>query len=232
MQAAADPRAGTGERDVMNNSLEGLPRAQAGAPLTCARAAMIMLHGRGASAENILSLSDVFAQPDIAYFAPQAPGYAWYPQSFLAPIEANEPYLSNALALVGALVTRLGALGFPPDRVILLGFSQGGCLASEFAARNARRYAGVIGLSAGLIGPPGMSRDYSGSLAGTPVFLGCSDIDPHIPLARVRESTQVLRGLGGEVTEHIYPGFGHAINDDEIAHVRRIVVAAISPSAA
>lgn len=216
----------------MNDVREGLPRAMAGAPLSRAKAAMIMLHGRGASAENILSLSDVFAQPDVAYLAPQAPGYAWYPQSFLAPITANEPYLSNALALVGDLVTRLGALGFPPEKVILLGFSQGGCLATEFVARNARRYAGVAGLSAGLIGPPGTPRDYSGSLAGTPVFLGCSDIDAHIPLERVQESTRVLSALGGEVTERIYPGFGHAINDDEIAQVRRIIVAAISPRAA
>ncbi|MGE3870912.1 MAG: alpha/beta hydrolase [Pseudorhodoplanes sp.] len=212
----------------MTDPREGLPRAQAGAPLQRAKAAMVMLHGRGASAENILSLADVLAQPDIAYLAPQAPGHAWYPQSFLAPIEQNEPHLSRALDLVGDLLARLALLGFPADKVILLGFSQGGCLAAEFAARHPRRYAGVIGLSAGLIGPPGMPRDYAGSLTGTPVFLGCSDVDPHIPLARVRESTRVLRALGGEVTERVYPGFGHAINDDEIAQVRRIAVAAMA----
>lgn len=232
MPVAADPSAAGHTDNAMNDGLEGLPRAQAGAPLSRAKAAMIMLHGRGASAENILSLSDVVAQPDIAYLAPQAPGYQWYPFSFLAPIEQNEPFLSNALSLVGELVARLGTLGFPPEKVMLLGFSQGGCLASEFAARHARRYAGVMGLSAGLIGPPGAPRNYSGTLAGTPVFLGCSDIDPHIPLERVRESTRVLRALGGDVTERIYPGFGHAINDDEIAQVRRIVVAAMSPRTA
>ena len=212
----------------MTDPREGLPRAQAGAPLQRAKAAMVMLHGRGASAENILSLADVLAQPDIAYLAPQAPGHAWYPQSFLAPIERNEPHLSRALESLGDLLARLAAFGFPAGKVILLGFSQGGCLATEFAARNARRYAGVIGLSAGLIGPPGTPRDYAGSLEGTPVFLGCSDVDPHIPLERVQESTRVLRALGGEVTERVYPGFGHAINDDEIAQVRRIAVAAMA----
>jgi phospholipase/carboxylesterase len=194
--------------------------ARAGAPLTRARAAMILLHGRGASAESILSLAEVLAQPDIACLAPQAPGGSWYPHSFLAPIDQNEPFLSRSLASVGKLVADLSAQGFGPERLVLLGFSQGGCLALEFAARNAQAYGAVIGLSAGLIGPEGTPRANAGSLAGTRVFLGCSDIDAHIPLARVHESARILGGLGGDVLERIYPGMGHTINEDEIREVR------------
>jgi phospholipase/carboxylesterase len=197
--------------------------AKAGAPLTRAKAAMILLHGRGASAESMLSLAEVFAQPDIACLAPQAPGGSWYPYSFLAPIDQNEPFLSRSLATVGKLVVDLSAQGFGPERLVLLGFSQGGCLALEFAARDARRYAAVIGLSAGLIGPEGTPRSYTGSLAGTRVFLGCSDIDAHIPLARVHESARTLAALGANVVERIYPGMGHTINDEEIREVRRAV---------
>ena len=195
----------------------------AGAPLDRARAAVVMLHGRGGSAEDILSLADALEMPDLAYVAPQAPGHTWYPLSFLAPIAQNEPALSRALATVGAVVVAIAEGGVPAERAVLIGFSQGGCLALEYAARNARRYGGVAGLSAALIGPPGTPRDYAGSLAGTPMFLGCSDVDGHIPLWRVQESTRVLRGLGAEVTERIYPGMGHTINDDEIAHVRKLL---------
>ena len=194
-----------------------------GAPLARARAAMVLLHGRGGTAEDILSLAEALAAPDLAYLAPQAPGSTWYPQSFLAPIEQNEPSLSHALAAVGAVVDTVAHAGLAAERVVLLGFSQGGCLALEYAARNARRYGGAVGLSSGLVGPPGTPRDYTGSLAGTPVFLGCSDVDAHIPEWRVHESAQVLRGLGADVTERIYPGMGHLINDDEIAHVARLL---------
>src|SRR5262249_13846141 len=152
-----------------------------GAPLKHARAVMVMLHGRGATAESILSLADVLGAPDMAYAAPQASGGSWYPYSFLVPLQQNEPALSGALATVGTLIDAIGDAGVAPDRVVLLGFSQGGCLALEYAARNARRYGGVIGLSAGLIGPDNTPRDYDGSLSGTPAFLGCSDTDPHIP---------------------------------------------------
>jgi phospholipase/carboxylesterase len=193
---------------------------RAGAPPDRARAAMILLHGRGATAEGMLSLSDAFAQAGLAYVAPQAPGHTWYPYSFLVPLEQNEPALSRALAMVDDTLSGLVHDGMPRDRVILLGFSQGGCLALEYAARNASRYGGLVGLSAGLIGPPNTARDYAGSLAGTPVFLGCSDVDPHIPLWRVRESTQIMRRMDGEMTERIYPGMGHAINEDEVAHIR------------
>jgi phospholipase/carboxylesterase len=196
-----------------------------GAPLDRARAAVVLLHGRGGSAEDSLGLADVLAVPDIAYLAPQAPGHTWYPLSFLAPLEQNEPSLSRALAAVGAVVGAVVSSGQAAERIVLMGFSQGGCLALEYGARNARRYGGLVGLSAGLIGPQGTPRNYAGTLAGTPAFLGCSDIDGHIPEWRVHESTEVLRGLGAEVTERIYPGMGHTINDDEIGHVRRLLQA-------
>lgn len=182
-----------------------------------------MLHGRGATAEDILPLARAFAQPDLAYLAPQAPTGSWYPYSFLAPLESNEPALSRALATIRELLDGLEQESVPADRVVLLGFSQGGCLALEYAARNARRYAGVIGLSAGLIGPENTPRSYAGSLLGTPIFIGCGDLDGHIPLPRVRESTRVLRTLGAEVAERIYPGMGHSINDDEINSVRAML---------
>jgi phospholipase/carboxylesterase len=165
--------------------------AAAGAPLKDARAAVVLLHGRGGSADDILSLAGALRQADLAYVAPRAPGHTWYPHSFLAPLEQNEPFLSRSLATVAAIVNDLAGRGIPSGRVALIGFSQGGCLALEFAARNAKRYAGIAGLSAGLIGPPGLTRDCQGSLDGTPVFLGCSDIDARIPLDRVRVSTRV-----------------------------------------
>jgi phospholipase/carboxylesterase len=206
--------------------------AAAGAPPARAKAAVVMLHGRGASAQDMLSLADAFAQPDIAYLAPQAPGSTWYPYSFLAPFADNEPALSRSLATVGSTLAILAGQGFGPERVVLIGFSQGGCLALEYAARNAGRYGGLAGLSAGLIGPPGTPRDYPGSLSGTPVFIGCSDSDAHIPLARVHESTQVLRRLGGDVTERIYPGMGHTINDDEVKQIRRMLAGLLQANAA
>jgi phospholipase/carboxylesterase len=212
----------------MSDPRRRLPRAATGAPIDRAKAAMIMLHGRGATPQSILSLSEVFAQPDVAYVAPLAPGHAWYPYSFLAPAESNEPFLSASLEMVAGVVEALREVGFAAGRIMLLGFSQGGCLALEFAARNATRYGGLAGLSAGLIGPEGTPRDYSGTLAETPVFLGCSDVDPHIPLWRVKESALVLKALGGNVTERIYGGFGHAIHNDEIIHVRRLVVDCLS----
>ena len=196
---------------------------QAGAPFARARAAAILLHGRGASAEDILALGEEFDQNDIAYLAPQAPEHTWYPHSFLAPFEANEPYLSRALTTVGALFGRLAREGFAGERVAVIGFSQGGCLALEYVARNAKRYGAVAGLSAGLIGPAGMPRDYAGSFAGTPVFLGCSDIDSHIPRARVDESRDVLTRMGAAVTTRIYPGMGHTVSADEVSHVSKLL---------
>lgn len=196
---------------------------RAGAPIGAARAAVVLVHGRGATAEGMLGLADALAADGVAYVAPQSPGHSWYPHSFLAPIAQNEPHLTNALATISGIVGELNREGVPDERIVLLGFSQGACLALEYAARNARRFGGVAGLSGGLIGPEGTPRNYAGSLAGTPVFLGCSDVDSHIPLARVHESADVLRRLGGDVTEQIYPGLGHTIIQDEIEHVRNIL---------
>jgi phospholipase/carboxylesterase len=197
--------------------------AEAGAPLRRAKAAVVMLHGRGANAGDMLSLAEILAQPDLAYLAPQAAGRSWYPYSFLAPIARNEPFLSSALHMLDRVLGRLGTEGYKPERVVVLGFSQGACLALEYAARHALRYGGLIGLSGGLIGPEGTPRDYAGHFASTPVFLGCSDVDPHIPVDRVHETARVLGALGGVVTKRIYPGMGHAINDDEIRQARSLL---------
>jgi phospholipase/carboxylesterase len=197
---------------------------RAGAPLGAARAAMVMVHGRGASAEGMLGLANAFDDADdIAYVAPQARSGSWYPQSFMAPTAENEPHLSNALKTISGVVGDLERQGMPAEKIVVLGFSQGACLALEFAARNARRFGGIVALSGGLIGPEGTPRNYAGSLAETPVFLGCSDVDFHIPLARVNESTEVLRKLGGNVLEIIYPGMGHTIVQDEVEHVKTIL---------
>lgn len=204
----------------MKGPHQGQPVRTAGAPLTRARGAMVMLHGRGATAESILSLAQALDAPDFAYLAPQAGGNSWWPQSFLAPIAHNEPGISSAMEAVEEALRQTAAAGIPPERTLLIGFSQGACLATEFPARHARRYGGVAALSGGLIGPDGTPRDYAGSLEVTPVFLGCSDVDPHIPAARVRESAEVLRALGGQVTMRLYPGMGHLINEDEIAAIK------------
>ena len=190
-----------------------------------AKAALVMIHGRGDSAAGILSLADALDVAGYTLLAPEASGYEWYPYSFLAPLEQNEPWLSSALAKVGSALALLAEAGIPAERTALLGFSQGACLALEYAARNARRYGAIIGLSGGLIGPDGTARDYSGSLSGTPVFLGCSDIDPHIPAARVRETATVLEGMGADVTMRLYPGLGHTVNRDEVDAVNRMLAA-------
>lgn len=199
------------------------PVYQAGAPLGQSPVALLMLHGRGASAADILSLAAEFNRPDLTYLAPQALGNTWYPYPFLAPLAQNEPYLSSALATVARVIQQAGDAGIAPSNIVLIGFSQGACLATEFAARHATRYGGVVGLSGGLIGPPGTPRAYPGSLADTPVILGCSDRDPHIPLARVEETATVLDGLGAAVTKRIYPGLGHTVNQDEINLIQALL---------
>jgi len=202
---------------------QGQALAWSGRPVASAAAAMVMVHGRGATAESILTLADELGRDDFAYVAPQAAGYSWYPYSFMAPMPQNEPGLSSGLARIGEVVAILEAKGIPAERIVLLGFSQGACLSLEFAARNARRFGAVVGLSGGLIGPPGTPRDYPGSLAGTPVFLGCSDRDPHIPRERVDETAAVLTRMGAEVTERIYPAMGHTVNEDEMSFVRQLL---------
>lgn len=194
-----------------------------GEPLLGARAAMILVHGRGASAQNIMGLARHLDVPGFAYLAPQAAGGTWYPYSFLMPLEQNEPHLSSALAMLDALVRRVIEAGVEPERLMLLGFSQGACLSLEYVARNARRYGGVVALSGGLIGPEGTPREYPGDLAGTPVFIGSSDPDPHIPVARVHESERVLAAMGAALTTRIFPGMGHTINQEEMDHARRMM---------
>jgi phospholipase/carboxylesterase len=200
----------------------GQPVLHAGEPLERARAAMILVHGRGASAADIMTIAAEVMFPGVAYLAPQAAGSAWYPYPFTAPLDANEPYLSSALEVLSSLVAQVEA-SVPAVRLVLLGFSQGACLTLEFAARHARGYGGVVGLSGGLIGPDGTPRDYPGDFGRTPVFLGCSDVDPHIPKERVIEAGAVFERMGADVTVRLYPDMGHTVSPDEIEAVRAIV---------
>jgi predicted esterase len=188
-----------------------------------ARAGAILVHGRGADAQDILGLAVEIGEDGVAYAAPEAANHTWYPYSFLAPIADNEPGISSGLRVIDALVMRFATAGIPSERLVLIGFSQGACLALEYVARHPRRYGGVAGLSGGLIGPPGTPRDYAGSLDGTPVFLGCSDVDPHIPKERVLEAAEVLGRMGAAVTMRLYSRMAHTINRDEIAAVREIL---------
>jgi predicted esterase len=183
-----------------------------------ASATLVLVHGRGADADSILSLYHEMALPQVAALAPSAPGRTWYPQSFLAPLEANQPYLDRALATLEEIVREL-----PAEQLVLLGFSQGACLALEFAARHPRPYGAVIGLTGGLIGPPGTPRDYGGDLKHTTVFLGSGDPDPHVPFYRVQETAQVFQRLGADVDIRRYPGLPHTINGDELEACRRII---------
>jgi len=203
----------------------GQPVLRAGSPVADARLVAIMIHGRGASAENILQLAREFHAADIAYLAPQAAGSTWYPYSFLSPIEQNEPGISSGLRVIERLIADVTRQGIQPERIVLMGFSQGACLSLEFAARHPRQYAAIVGFSGGVIGPPGTPRDYAGTFDRTPVFLGCSDVDPHIPLERVHETAAVFRGMGASVDERIYPGMGHTVANDELEAVDALLSA-------
>ena len=207
----------------MTGPHQGQPVRTAGLPLDQAKAAMVMVHGRGATAESILSLAPALGIDGFAYLAPQASGNTWYPNSFLAPIPSNEPGITSGLAAIANVIGRITAAGIPLERIIILGFSQGACLSLEYTARNATRYGGIACLSGGLIGPDGTPRDYAGDYAGTPAFLGCSDIDGHIPARRVTESAEVIERMGAETTVKLYPGMGHLVNDDEIEHVKALM---------
>lgn len=217
----------TKEIIVSQGPHQGQPIRTAGEPSDRARAAMLMLHGRGARADDILSLAGELAVPGFAYLAPQAADNTWYPNRFLAPLASNEPWLSSALALVEVVLDQIASMGIPPERTILLGFSQGACLALEYAARNARHYGGLVGLSGALIGPDETPRDYAGSLSGTTVFLGCSDEDFHVSKERVLAAAEILQLLGGNLTVRLYPDMGHTVNQDEIDFVRSLMNNAI-----
>jgi len=207
-----------------------LPLVQTGAPLPQARAAAILVHGRGGSGADILTLAAEFDVDGVAYLAPQAAGNTWYPLSFLAPIEANEPGLSSALRRLGEVVDVVEQAGIPAERVLLAGFSQGACLTLEHVARNARRYGAVAGFTGGLIGPPGAPRDYPGDLAGTPVFLGSSVPDPHVPWERVEETAVVLERMGAVVDLRGYPRMPHTINAEEIDAARGLLQRLAAPA--
>ena len=196
----------------------------AGKPLDEAEKVMVLVHGRGSSARDILSLADHISDDGFAFIAPQATDNSWYPHSFRQPLEQNEPNLSSALQVLAGWRARLQSdYNFKFPQMYWLGFSQGACLALEFIARNAVEYGGVFGLSGGLIGPDGTPRPYDGLFAGTPIFLGCSDADPHIPKARVLESERVLRGMGANVTAKLYPNFPHSIYEDELNFVNLLI---------
>jgi len=199
------------------------PVLQRGTPLNAAKGAVVLLHGRGASADDILGLAQDFDLPELANLAPEAAEHTWYPYSFLSPIEQNQPWLDSALKLVGETVQRAIAAGIERQNVAIVGFSQGACLATEFVVRNATRYGGLVAFTGGLIGPPGAKFSYSGELSGTPCFLGAGDRDPHVPWKRVEESAAVLSDLGAAVTLRRYPGLPHTINQDEIDHAKIIL---------
>jgi len=198
---------------------------------------MVMAHGRGGSPEDMLRLAESLALPDVAYLAPAAAGNSWWPASFLAPIEANEPGLSSGLGVLDGLVERLEGSGFGPDRIVIMGFSQGACLALEYAARSGHPFHGIVGLSGGLVGTgeaAGPPRDelygygpkqfaYDARLAGVSVFLGCHERDPHIPLARVRESAAVFNRLGASVRVEVLPGAGHGVVMEEVRALRGLL---------
>jgi predicted esterase len=207
------------------NPHEGQHVLRGGAPVAKAKVALILIHGRGASAEDIYSLGEEVSVgvQGVALLAPQAEGNVWYPQRFFAPLEQNEPYLGSAIGVVGGLVGEVARAGVPHERIVLIGFSQGACLSLEFASRNPRRYGGIMGLSGALIGPPGSPRKDAGSLDGTPVYLGCSDRDAHIPLASVEESAVVLARQGASVTKVIFPGMGHTVNGEELGVMQQLV---------
>ena len=202
---------------------------RAGCDLRNARSALILLHGRGAGADDMLALAQVFTLPaDMSILAPQANGYVWYPQRFIAPLSHNEPYLSSALQRVSEVVNLAMEHGLPPERILLGGFSQGACLAAEYVIRSERRWGGLFVFSGGFIGEMGIPRTTNSSLENSlghmPVFVGCSDIDPHIPLSRVEETALLLESMGAVVTKRIYPGMGHTINADEIKLTQQIIL--------
>jgi len=206
------------------------PVLESGHRLQGAAGAVILIHGRDASAEDILGLSQEFDHPELTYLAPQAAGHTWYPYSFLAPIEQNEPWLTSALHKLRQTVDDVLLAGIPREKIVIAGFSQGACLASEFAARNAARYGGLIAFTGGLIGPPGTEFHHSGDLAGMPAFFGAGDPDAHVPWQRVQESAAALSAMGAEVVLKRYPGMPHTVSQEEIEEAKRLLARAFGPA--
>jgi phospholipase/carboxylesterase len=204
------------------------PLVTAGTPVDDAEAALVLVHGRGATAQGILQMGQQLHQPGVALLAPQAARNEWYPHSFLEPVERNEPGRSSGLQAVGDAVETAADAGIPTEQVVVLGFSQGACLGSEYVARNPRRYGGTVAFSGGLIGETVDPDDYEGDLDGTPYFVGCSDVDPHIPVERVDASVEVFERLGADVERRIYEGMGHGVNEDELAYAREMVDALLA----
>ncbi len=202
---------------------QGQPLVTAGTDLGDAEAAMVLVHGRGATAQSIVTMAETFHRPGVALLAPQAANGRWYPRSFLERVELNEPGRTSGLQAVEDAVTEATDAGVPLEKVLLLGFSQGGCLASEYVARNPRRYGGAVALSGGLIGQAVDPDEFEGDLAGMPYFVGCSDSDPHIPVERVEVTAEVFERLGADVEKRIYEGMGHGVNDDEREYVDGMV---------
>jgi phospholipase/carboxylesterase len=201
----------------------GQPVIRGGAAIAAARAAVILIHGRGAGPRNIMDLVPAIGHPNAAYLAPAAAGGTWYPYSFMASIEQNEPGITSGISVIHALIDEVIAAGIPAERIVLLGFSQGACLACTAAQRRPNRYGGVLAFSGGLIGPPGTAWPENGQFRSTPVFLGCSDQDAHVPATRVQESAAVFHRMGALVTTRIYPGMGHLVNEDEAGFARELV---------
>jgi phospholipase/carboxylesterase len=208
---------------MANDPHGGQPVRHYGSALKDASAAMILLHGRGASAADILGLAGEFYSPEMAYIAPEAANHTWYPYSFLAPMEQNEPWLSSALARVGSVVDQVVAAGIPREKIVLAGFSQGACLTTEFAARSAARYGAVIAFTGGLIGPPERRFEFVGSFEGTPVFFGSGDPDPHVPWERVKQSAEIYTKMGAAVTMRRYPGMPHTISRAELDEAKSMI---------
>jgi phospholipase/carboxylesterase len=213
-----------------NDPHRNQPILERGREPDSATAAVILVHGRGASAEDILGLAEEFDVPELAYLAPDAAEHTWYPYSFMAPIEQNQPWLDSALGLLAKAIERATAAGIAKNRVVFVGFSQGACLATEFVARNATRYGGLVAFTGGLVGPEGTRFSYSGDLGGTSCFLGAGDPDPHVPWERLEESASVLSGLGGAVTLRRYPGLPHTINRDELDHAKNMLQRLVAKS--
>ena len=214
-----------GPDDPVDGPHQSQPLVTGGAAPEDADAAVVAIHGRGATARSILDLAKQASRgrDDVALLAPQAARNTWYPNSFLAPTASNQPGLDSGLQAIADAISTATDGGVPPERVMTVGFSQGACISSEFLARNARRTGGHAALSGGVVGPDDTQRDYDGTLDGTPVFLGCSDRDPHIPLERVHETREIFEDLGGDVDERIYEGMGHGVNEEELQVVGEMV---------